>query len=95
VTAAPNFGFTFANWTENGAVVSSSPNYNFTLNGSRNLVANFRQMQMIMGHSVIPSPQPNASPAPNTQTQNPWSFKKPTPTPPPSPVHPTNRFRPF
>jgi subtilisin family serine protease/predicted pyridoxine 5'-phosphate oxidase superfamily flavin-nucleotide-binding protein len=41
VTATPNSGYTFVNWTENGSVVSSSAGYNFTLNGNRNLVANF------------------------------------------------------
>jgi hypothetical protein len=41
VTATANSGYTFANWTENGSAVSSSASYNFTLNGNRNLVANF------------------------------------------------------
>ena len=41
VTATANSGYTFANWTENGSVVSSSASYTFTLNGNRTLVANF------------------------------------------------------
>jgi hypothetical protein len=41
VTAIANSGYTFANWTENGTVVSSSPGYSFTASSSRNLVANF------------------------------------------------------
>ena len=41
VTATANIGYTFANWTENGAVVSTGFSYTFTLNGNRNLVANF------------------------------------------------------
>lgn len=41
VTATPNGGFTFVNWTENGSVVSTATNYTFTLNNNRNLVANF------------------------------------------------------
>ncbi|HVQ39604.1 MAG TPA: PKD domain-containing protein, partial [Pyrinomonadaceae bacterium] len=41
VSASANAGYTFANWTENGGVVSSSSSYNFTLNSNRNLVANF------------------------------------------------------
>jgi uncharacterized repeat protein (TIGR02543 family) len=41
VTAAPNNGYTFANWTENGTVVSTAASYTFTLNGNRNLTANF------------------------------------------------------
>jgi hypothetical protein len=41
VTATANPGFQFVNWTENGAQVSTSTSYNFTVNGSRSLVANF------------------------------------------------------
>ena len=39
--AAPNAGYAFVSWTENGAVVSTNPNYTFTVNGDRTLVANF------------------------------------------------------
>ena len=41
LTATANSGYTFANWTENGTVQSTSPSYNFTLAANRNLVANF------------------------------------------------------
>ncbi len=41
VTATANSGYTFANWTDNGAVVSSSASYTFTLTANRTLVANF------------------------------------------------------
>ncbi len=41
VTATANSGYTFANWTENGTVQSSSANYSFTLAADINLVANF------------------------------------------------------
>lgn len=41
VTASANSGYSFANWTENGGVVSSSTSYTFTLNSNRTLVANF------------------------------------------------------
>ena len=41
VTATANSGYTFANWTENGSLVSSSASYAFTLNSNRSLVANF------------------------------------------------------
>lgn len=44
VSATPNSGYTFNNWTENGTVVSSSTNYSFTVNGNRTLVANFTQI---------------------------------------------------
>lgn len=39
--ATPNPGFAFVNWTENGNVVSTNPNYTFTAVGNRTLVANF------------------------------------------------------
>ena len=41
VTATANAGYTFANWTENGSVVSTNANYQFTISGNRTLVANF------------------------------------------------------
>lgn len=40
-TVVPNAGFVFANWTENGTVVSTNANYAFELEGNRTLVANF------------------------------------------------------
>jgi len=41
LTATPNSGYTFINWTENGSQVSSNPTYSFTVAGDRSLVANF------------------------------------------------------
>ncbi len=41
LTATANSSYTFANWTENGTVVSASASYPFTVNGNRTLVANF------------------------------------------------------
>jgi subtilase family serine protease len=41
VTATPNFGFVFSNWTENGNVVSTSSSYTFTASADTALVANF------------------------------------------------------
>ncbi len=41
LTATANTGYTFVNWTENGSVVSTTPNYSFTVTGARTLVANF------------------------------------------------------
>ena len=41
VTATANTGFVFNNWTENGAVVSTSASYQFTVASNRALVANF------------------------------------------------------
>ena len=41
LTATPNAGYYFLNWTENGTVVSYDASYSFTVDGDRNLVANF------------------------------------------------------
>ena len=41
-TATANAGYTFLNWTEGATVVSTSSSYQFTLTGTRTLVANFR-----------------------------------------------------
>jgi hypothetical protein len=41
LTAIPNAGYYFVNWTENGAVVSYDATYSFTVESERNLVANF------------------------------------------------------
>ena len=41
VTATANSGYEFVRWTENGATVSTSPSYTFTLIGNRSLVAVF------------------------------------------------------
>jgi hypothetical protein len=41
VLAIPSAGFAFANWTEDGALVSTSASYAFTVTTDRTLVANF------------------------------------------------------
>lgn len=41
VSATANSGFSFANWTENGSVVSTNASYSFTVTANRTLVANF------------------------------------------------------
>jgi len=43
VTATPSAGYAFANWTENGTVVSTNPSYQFTMAANRTLTANFTQ----------------------------------------------------
>ncbi|MBQ6307230.1 MAG: choice-of-anchor J domain-containing protein [Bacteroidales bacterium] len=43
VTATPNAGYYFANWTEDGVVVSTDADYGFTVTADRSLVANFTQ----------------------------------------------------
>lgn len=41
VGATANPGYAFANWTDNGTVVETSPGYTFTVTSNRALVANF------------------------------------------------------
>jgi len=41
VTALPNAGYSFLNWTKNGTVVSTSASYTFAAAASTSLVANF------------------------------------------------------
>jgi hypothetical protein len=41
VSATANAAYNFVNWTEGGAIVSSSASYEFILGGNRTLVANF------------------------------------------------------
>ena len=55
VTATANSGWSFANWTESGNVVSSSASYTFTLNANRTLVANFTEITYTIGLSASPS----------------------------------------
>ena len=45
--ATPNAGFAFVNWTEGGNVVSTNPNYTFTVTANRTLVANFATGSLI------------------------------------------------
>ena len=58
VTAMANSGYTFVNWTENGAQVSASTDYTFTVTGNRSLVAYFQaqqQQQYTVNVSADPS----------------------------------------
>jgi hypothetical protein len=41
VTATPNAGYNFVNWTQNGAEVSTTASYTFNATANRDLVANF------------------------------------------------------
>ena len=56
VSATANSGYTFVNWTENGTQVSSNANYTFTVNGNRNLVANFQAQPQQYTISVSANP---------------------------------------
>ncbi len=54
VTASPNSGYTFVNWTEGATIVSTSASYAFTLNSNRNLVAHFNAVNYTITLSVSP-----------------------------------------
>ena len=45
LTATPNEGYKFVNWTENGEVVSEEAEYTFVVENDRNLVANFEKIE--------------------------------------------------
>ena len=47
LTAQANLGYVFVNWTEGGAVVSSSASFSFVASGDRTLVANFAPIYTI------------------------------------------------
>lgn len=59
VMATSNSGYYFANWTENGTVVSNSANYTFIVNGTRNLVANFTTQPAPQQYTITISANPS------------------------------------
>lgn len=54
LTATPNAGYSFLNWTENGTIVSTSSNYQLTMAGNKTLVANFT-LNLVLTLSSSPS----------------------------------------
>ena len=50
LTATANEGYIFVNWTKDGAVVSTSATYSFTVTESASLVANFAEQGSITNH---------------------------------------------
>lgn len=55
LTATANPGYGFEKWTENGIEISTDAVYSFTLNGNRNLIAQFRVMAFNLDVSADPS----------------------------------------
>lgn len=53
ISATPNEGYSFVNWTEDGAVVSSNETYSFTVTCDRNLVANFKSSETIITEGCL------------------------------------------
>jgi uncharacterized repeat protein (TIGR02543 family) len=56
LTATANEGYTFVNWTKNGAQVSTEPVYTFTVTANGNYVANFQ----LNSYSVTATANPTA-----------------------------------
>ncbi len=61
INAIPNTGYFFVNWTENGTIVSTQPNYSFTVTSSRILIANFSQNTYAVNLNVTPIEGGNVS----------------------------------
>ena len=61
VHATANSGYYFANWTENGTVVSTNANYTFTVTGNRTLVANFSTTPPAQQYTITISANPSES----------------------------------
>ncbi len=61
VTAIPNTGYVFANWTEGGIVVSNDPSYSFVINSNRLLTANFAIVQCTVTTNSNPAEGGNTS----------------------------------
>ncbi len=62
VTAVPNIGYSFVNWSENGNSISTQNSYSFTVNQNRNLVANFNLLSSIseeLSGKVLVYPNPS------------------------------------
>ena len=55
VSATANPGYTFANWTENGNVVSNNAIYGFVLTGNRTLTANFMPQTYTISTTANPA----------------------------------------
>ncbi|MCC6154575.1 MAG: InlB B-repeat-containing protein [Candidatus Hydrogenedentes bacterium] len=56
VLAAPNAGYNFVNWTEDGIEVSTSTNFTFTASADRALVANFALIVPVYSIATSASP---------------------------------------
>ena len=62
LVATPNAGYVFVNWTDGGSIVSTDPNYSFTANADRNLIANFSLINSII---IVSSDKLNLNVYPN------------------------------
>lgn len=58
ITATPADGYTFSGWTENGATVSTSASYTFTVTGNRSFVAEFEEVVSALTWAGTTAPNP-------------------------------------
>ena len=54
LTATPNTGYTFVNWTKNNTVVSNSATYTFTVTGDATFVAHFEPSEVTQTINLSP-----------------------------------------
>ena len=60
VAAVPNPGYEFKNWQEGGVVVSTNPNYSFTVSADRTLVAKFKASSGGASYKITTKSTPSA-----------------------------------
>ncbi len=70
ITATPNAGYTFVNWTEGATVVSNSAAYTFVITTNRILVANFVNNTYTLTLSANPVAGGTVVKSPNQPTYN-------------------------
>ena len=86
VSAIPNSGYKFINWTENGNIVSTSADYKFKVERDRDLVANFdfsTDLERLDNSDIIPENYylSNAYPNPfNPETNIQFGLPEPSET---------------
>ncbi len=80
VTATPNAGYTFKNWTLAGVEVSTTPSYTFVLNANTALVANFVAITYTLNVTAVNG---TVVKNPNTATYSPGASVILTPSPNP------------
>ena len=66
VIAAPNPGYVFSHWEENGTAISTNPSEIFDINRERNLVAVFKQEDALTPVDPGPAPVDPSLPGPPT-----------------------------
>lgn len=55
INATPNTGWEFVNWTENGNVISTEPQFTYEVNNDTELVANFQKKTFLVTIGLLGS----------------------------------------